>query len=301
MAEIDLIGVPMDLGANRRGVDMGPSALRYAGVAAALTRMGHRVRETGDVAVALPEQGRVGDPSARYAREIARTCRRLADRVARSVRERRVPLVVGGDHSIAIGTAVGLAEGGCRFGLLWVDAHADINTPQTSPSGNVHGMALAAMLGLEPAGMMEPALSCRARPPASADRVAIVAVRDVDPGERLTLRETGIAVYTMAEIDRRGAAAVIDAALEHLLARCDGLYVSFDLDALDPAVAPGVGTPKEGGLTYREGHLILETVAQTGALRAFEVVEINPILDVANRTAQIACELIGSAFGASVL
>lgn len=300
MATIDLIGVPMDLGADRRGVDMGPSALRYAGVQISLEKLGHSVNDRGNISVAGPEQQRVQDRTAKYVEEIARTCKLLADQVAESIDASRVPLVVGGDHSIAMGTGLGLARSGRHFGTLWIDTHADINTPATSPSGNVHGMPIAALLGMEPAGMMKSVLHWE-EPPLSPQRLALLGVRDVDPGERRALKEWGIRLFTMSDIDRQGIAATIDAALEYLCSQCDSLYVSFDLDVLDPSVAPGVGTPKEGGLTYREGHLVMETIAQSGQLSALEVVEINPILDVGNKTARVARDLIGSAFGASVV
>lgn len=280
---------------------MGPSALRYAGVHDELRRLGHVVYDSGNLTVAGPEQ-QLGPPEkAKFIHEIARTCNALGRQLVTTVQNRRIPLVVGGDHSIAMGTAWGLAQSEIDFGLLWIDAHADINTPTTSPSGNVHGMPIAAMIGLEPAAMMKPWLDLAATPPLTPDRIVLMGVRDVDPGEREALKTLGITVYTMADVDRMGVAAVIDKALSYLLGRCQSLYVSFDLDALDPGVAPGVGTPKEGGLTYRESHLVMESIAATERLCALEVVEINPILDVANKTARVATGLIASAFGASVV
>ncbi len=300
MATIDLIGVPMDLGAGRRGVDMGPSALRYSGLQAALEQLGHVVNDTGDLPVAGPEQQPVRDDRAKYLEEIAQTCRRLADRVAASKSASRTPLVIGGDHSIAMGTGLGMAMAKPGFGVLWIDTHSDINTPDTSPSGNVHGMPIAALLGLEPAGRMTRAMGWE-QPLLTPERLVMLGVRDVDQGERRLLKQCGIKLFTMSDVDRMGVAAVIDTALEYLSDQCDGLYVSFDMDVLDPNVAPGVGTPKEGGLTYREGHLIMETIAESGRLWALEVVEINPILDVGNKTARVARDLIASAFGASVV
>lgn len=299
MSVIRLIGVPMDLGANRRGVDMGPSALRYAGVQGKLERLGHRVVDMGNLVVSGPEQQEYADPRCRYLDEISRTCSDLADVVSKARQDKTIPLIVGGDHSIAAGSMKGLVEAGNDFAVLWVDAHADVNTPRTSPSGNVHGMPLAAALGLEPARLV--GRSAPGEPLIEPDRLVIYGVRDVDVGEKEALKRFGVKVFTMSDIDQKGVAVTAAEALRHLLRDGRDLYVSFDVDSLDPSVAPGVGTPKEGGFTYREAHLIMEMVAQTERLVALELVEVNPILDEANRTAKVAAEFIASAFGSSVL
>lgn len=297
MAKIRLIGVPMDLGANRRGVDMGPSALRYAGLKDALEALGHHVSDRGNLSVPGPEQKTVTDATARYVPEIQRTCLDLAKEVKEAFEDDATPMVLGGDHSIAVGTLRGISRCRERFGVLWIDAHADVNTPETSPSGNVHGMALAAALGLGPKALIEEDGKANITP----NRLVLMALRDVDPGEKRILKELGVKAYTMEDVDRRGLPAVVEEALARLTEAAPWVHVSLDMDALDPQVAPGVGTPVQGGLTYREGHLIMEMVAETEALCSMEVVEVNPILDVSNKTAQVAVGLVASAFGSSVM
>ena len=295
--EVAVIGAALDLGQSRRGVDMGPSALRYAGLEERLAGLGFQVRDHGNVETAVPEATALGDERARFLPEIIATCERIAATVLEVTREGALPLVLGGDHSVALGTLGGLAAAHGPGGVLWLDAHADINTPETSPSGNVHGMPLAAVLGLAGKGFESPAWPLPAVDP---ERVVLVGTRQLDEGERRLLRETGVRVFTMSEIDRIG----IERALREALARLAGarfVHVSLDLDVLDPEVAPGVGTPVRGGLTYREAHLALELVAESGLAGSLEVVEVNPILDRANTTALTAVELVASALGKTIL
>ncbi len=299
---IELLGVPMDLGSGRRGVDMGPSALRIAGVASALAARGHRVIDGGDLDIKNMEEIPIGNRHARYMGEIARASGLLSKAVERIIERRRFPLILGGDHSIAIGTISGVAAH-CRkkkkrLGLLWVDAHSDIHVPKTSPSGNIHGMPLAALFGLGPKE-----LSGVGGPGSKLDpsRVALVGIRSLEDGERKHLAELGIRVYTMSEIDRDGIHAVMSDALARVTDGTDCLHVSFDLDAVDPTLAPGVGTPVKGGLDYREAHTIMELIAASKRMTSLEVVEVNPILDERNRSAVLAVELLESAFGKRIL
>jgi arginase len=300
-ADIALLGVPMDLGADRRGVDMGPSAIRYAGLADRLEELGHTCTDEGDLTVPRPERHDPdrGDPSAKYVDEVSTVCERLADRVRTAQAAGHLPLVLGGDHSIAIGTASGVAsaaEG--TTGVLWVDAHADFNTPETTPSGNVHGMPLAAALGRGSFAGREWATA----PGIDPENVALVGLRSVDDRESESVRESGVATYTMTDIDERGIAAVVRDAIAAASEGVDRLYVSFDMDVLDPDEAPGVGTPVRGGMTYREAHTAMELLhAEAPDPCALELVEVNPILDRHNRTAELACELAASALGERIL
>jgi arginase len=299
--KVGLLGVPLDLGAGRRGTDMGPSAIRFAGVSERLRRLGMDVHDHGYVAVAAPETRAPGDEHLRFGREIYRTCLRLRDRVKGILRSGQTPVVLGGDHSIAMGSVAGAAahvaaEGGA-LGLLWVDAHADFNTPETSPSGNVHGMPFAALLGSGDPQMLSIGESC---PVVAPRHAALLGVRDVDLGERERLRRLGIAVYTMKEVDERGASACLREALARVTDGTAGFHLSFDMDALDPEIAPGVGTPVAGGLTYREAHLACELAAETGKLLSMDIVEVNPILDERNRTADLAVQLVLSALGKTI-
>ena len=292
---VAVIGAGLDLGAGRRGVDMGPSAIRYAGLAARLGELGIPCLDWGDIVTAVPEASGVGDERLRYLAEIKSACERVAGLVARAVREGHVPLVLGGDHSVALGTVGGLASVRGPGGVLWVDAHGDLNRPETSPTGNVHGMVLAALLGL--AG---PNFESSAWPLPAAERVALVGVRELDEGERELLRKIDARVFTMSDVDRRGVEPVISASLEHV---GDGgfVHLSLDMDVIDPEVAPGVGTPVRGGFSYREAHLALELVAEAGVLGSLEVVEVNPIFDRENATGKLAVDLIASALGARIL
>jgi arginase len=299
---VHVIGVPMDLGSGRRGVDMGPSAIRIAGLHDRLAGLGHTVIDEGDLDIRNIEQLKVGDHRARYLPEIARANRALAGAVERVMRRGHFPLILGGDHSIAAGSVSGVAVWGRsrsrRLGVLWVDAHSDINTPGTSPSGNVHGMPLAALLGLGPSVLSGIGGRFRKVLP---ENVALVGIRSVDEGERTHLRRLGVHVYTMADIDRHGIHIVMEKAIENVTHHTDLVHVSFDLDAVDPGLAPGVGTPVKGGLDYREAHLVMESLADARVVTSLELVEVNPILDDRNRSAQFAVELIESAFGKKIL
>jgi arginase len=295
---IAIIGAALDLGAGRRGVDMGPSAIRYAGLEERLASLGCDCADWGNVATPVAEATASGDPRARFLPEIRSTCEGVARRVGEAVGQGRLPIVLGGDHSIALGTLGGLAAAaGGPGAALWVDAHGDLNTPQTTPSGNVHGMPLAAALGRGGAGFESDAWPLPALDPA---RTTLIGVRSLDDGERALLGELELAVHTMSEIDRRGIEPLVADALRRA-AGAAFVHVSLDMDALDPEVAPGVGTAVRGGLSYREAHLAMELVAESGLLGSFEIVEVNPILDRENATAALAVELAASAFGARIL
>jgi arginase len=295
---VSIIGAPLDLGQSRRGVDMGPSAIRYAGLEERLTAIGLSVSDRGNVVAPEPEALAVHDSRARYLPEILEACAELAALVEEAVRAASRPLVLGGDHSIALGTLAGLAAaGGQPGGVIWIDAHGDLNTPESSPSGNVHGMSLAAALGRSADWFAHERLTLPALDPS---RVALVGIRSLDPAERAFLHEADIRVFTMSDIDRIG----IEHAMREALDRVAGpgfVHVSLDLDSLDPEVAPGVGTPVPGGLTYREAHLACELIAESGIVGSFEVVESNPILDRDNTTARTAVELVASALGQTIL
>jgi arginase len=295
---VALIGAPLDLGAGRRGVDMGPSAIRYAELAEHLaTALGIATDDFGNVEAPVAEAVERDDERAHYLPEILELCDRVAKLVERARRGGATPIVLGGDHSVALGSLVGMAAVHGPGGVVWVDAHGDLNTPETSPSGNVHGMVLAAALGLggEPFahdGWTLPAIE--------AGRLALVGVRSLDEGERTLLRELNATVFTMSEVDRRGIEPCMREALEHASGGAF-LHVSFDMDAVDPEVAPGVGTPVRGGLSYREAHLAMELVAESGLVDSLDVVEVNPILDRENATGKLAVELVASALGARIL
>jgi arginase len=295
---IAVIGAALDLGQDRRGVDMGPSAIRYAGLKQRLEELGREVVDLGNVETAVAEAADVGDERMRFLPQIKDACERIADRVARAVANGYEPLVLGGDHSVALGTLGGLARAhGTTGGVLWIDAHGDLNRPETSPSGNVHGMVLAAALGL--AGP-EFASDAWPLPAVEPSRVALLGVRSLDPAERDFMRELGVCVHTMSDVDRGGVESAVRDSLEHV-AGPGFVHVSLDMDAVDPDVAPGVGTPIRGGLSYREAHLALELVAESGLAESLEVVEVNPILDRENETARLAVELVASALGARIL
>ena len=295
--QVAIIGAALDLGAGRRGVDMGPSAIRYAGLEDRLSGLGYRCFDWGNVETAVLEATEETDESARYLPEIKAACEQVSRLVGLALEQGSLPLVLGGDHSVAMGTLGGLAQARGVGGVLWIDAHSDLNTPESSPSGNVHGMPLAAAIGLTDESFESDAWTLPAVEP---ERVALVGLRSVDARERERIRELGIKAYTMSEIDRIGIERAIRESLTHI-AGPGFVHVSLDMDALDPEVAPGVGTPVRGGLSYREAHLALELVAESGLACSLEVVEVNPILDRENATAQLAVELVASALGKTIL
>ena len=302
MQKISIVGVPMDLGADRRGVDMGPSALRYADLNERLQALGHDVHDMGDLDVIIPETRHFGDPKAKYLKEIADACTQLANLVLQIRLEGRTPLVLGGDHSIAVGTVSGVSEcfrrSGQKIGLIWFDAHADFNTPDISPSGNVHGMPMAAIMGYGPVELTH---IFGFSPKILPEHAVQIGIREVDPQERELVKKSGIRVFTMKEIDRRGIGAVMDEAVSIVSRNTDGFAVTLDADFLDPYESPGVATPVRGGADYREAHLAMEMIADTKKMVSFEITEINPILDVQNKTAHFGMELILSAFGKQIL
>ena len=299
---VHVLGVPMDLGSGRRGVDMGPSAIRIAGLDARLRELGHTVVDDGDITIRNMEELKVGDVRARYLAEIARAAGVACRKVERIMSRGHFPLVLGGDHSIAVGTVSGIAaycrREGKKLGLLWVDAHGDINTPHSSPSGNIHGMPVAALLGFGPDKLTGIGGKFRKLDPAN---VALVGIRSLDEGEKHRLKEVGVQVHTMADIDRHGIHRIMKKALARVTEGVDCVHVSFDLDAVDPTVAPGVGTPVKGGLDYREAHLIMELLNDSGVMTSLEMVEVNPILDQGNASAAFAVELVQSAFGKKII
>jgi len=300
--KIRVIGVPLDLGQSRRGVDMGPSAVRVAGLEARLEALGFVVEDAGNIAVAIPEQKKEGHPHAKYLKEITATCTKHAELVLKTMEAGKTPVVLGGDHSVAAGTVAGVAEffrkQNQKLGLLWIDAHTDINTPESSPSGNVHGMPLAAIMGLGPP---ELANIFGFSPKIAPENCVLVGVRDIDAAEKENVRKAGIEVYTMRDIDERGMRAVMEDALRAAGRGTAGYHVSLDMDWVDPEDAPGVGTPVRGGATYREAHLAMEIIADHGRLTSFEAVEVNPVIDEHNRTAELAVELTLSVFGKKIL
>jgi arginase len=294
--KLAIIGAPLDLGAGRRGVDMGPSAIRYAGLETRLAELGLDSDDLGNVELVVPEEVAEGDPHARFLDQIKAACEDVAERVRHAREQAQIPLVLGGDHSVALGTLGGLAAASGAGGVLWLDAHADLNTPANSPSGNVHGMVLGAALGLDRSAFSSDAWPLPAVDPA---RTVLVGTRLVDPGEKEAARAHGVRVITMSEIDRIG----IERAMREAVERVAGggfCHVSLDLDVVDPEVAPGVGTPVRGGLSYREAHLALELVSEADVMSSLDVVEVNPILDRENQTAALAVELVASAFGARI-
>lgn len=300
--KIELIGVPLDLGASRRGVDMGPSAIRIAGITERLQHLGHVVTDDGDLEVVAPEVQKIEDPQLKYLPEIVKTVTSLAGVVSEALANGHFPLVLGGDHSIAIGTIGGAAaflqKQKKRLGVIWIDAHGDMNTHETSLSGNIHGMPFAAVLGKGAPELVGIAGDFQKVRPQDA---VLVGARNLDPKEQQLIRESGITVYTMEDIDRRGIFEVMVEAVEIATLHTNALHLSLDMDALDPQVAPGVGTPVRGGLTYREAHTAMEIIAGSRRLCSFEVVEVNPILDVRNTTGEVAAELVESVLGKRII
>lgn len=299
---VHVIGVPLDLGGGRRGVDMGPSAVRIAGIGERLSGMGLRVVDRGDLDTPIPETRVPRDPRRKYIREIARVCQRLYQRVRQAHDEGAFPVVLGGDHSLAAGSASASADfaagHGRDLGLIWVDAHGDMNTPATTTSGNVHGMPLSALLGPEPAELSR--IGNRS-PKVRAEKTVIIGVRNLDDLEKARIRESRVHLFTMKDIDRHGIASVMEQALAIAGYDTLGIHTSFDLDACDPSIAPGVGTPVKGGLDYREAHMVMEMLADSGLLIGLDLVEVNPILDVQNQTAVLAAELASSALGMRII
>ena len=302
MKPIHIIGVPLDLGGARRGVDMGPSAVRIAGLGEQIAALGRAVAERGDLVTPIPETQHAVDPTKKYIHEIAQVCQLLYDVASRALNDGAIPVVLGGDHSLAAGSVAASADFIHRtaqkpLGLIWVDAHGDMNTPQTSPSGNVHGMPLAALLGQEPTELA----SIGTLPSVLPEHTALIGIRNLDEKEKEKIRASGVRVFTMKDIDREGIAVVAERALDIASAGTGGIHVSFDLDACDPTFAPGVGTPVKGGLDYREAHMVMELVADSQRLIALDLVEVNPTLDLRNTTAEFAAELALSALGKRIL
>lgn len=292
----------MDLGAGRRGVDMGPSALRVANLNDRLARLNYEVEDWGNVLVEQPESQPSGPQNARYLPQITHTCQRLGEMVMRSATEGKMPLVLGGDHSVAIGTVAGMSEyhrrSGAKIGLVWIDAHADMNTPQSSPSGNVHGMPLACCIGQGPRELTH---IFGWAPKVEPRNVALIGLRSVDEIERLNVKGMGVNAFTMRDIDERGLRTVMAEALAKACQGTAGFHLSFDMDSVDPSEAPGVGTPVKGGITYREAHLAMEIICDTRSMLSMEVVEVNPVIDEVNRTAILGAELVMSAMGKRIL
>ena len=299
---INIIGVPLDLGAGRRGVDMGPSAMRVADLNKKLATLGYSVEDAGNVPVTIPETQHFGDQQSKFLKEIIQVCEHLAQLVEKALDEKSLPIVLGGDHSIAIGTL----GGGARYyqrirqniGLIWFDAHADFNTPETSPSGNVHGMPLSAVVGVGPQDLTNLHGIC---PKVKPQNAVLVGVRDIDGPEKELLVSSAVRVFTMRDIDERGMRSVVEEAIKIATQHTAGLAVSWDMDFLDPSYAPGVGTPVKGGASYREAHLAMEMIADTNKLLSLELVEVNPVLDHMNTTASLGVELILSALGKKIL
>jgi len=296
--KVKILGVPMDLGANRRGVDMGCSAIRYANLQKRLQQLGYHVEDYGDLYVPNAEKVKMGDPSLKYAEEIVKVCETAAHLVEEFIRDGFVPLVLGGDHSISMGTIAGSSNALGDIGIIWFDAHGDFNTMETSPSGNIHGMSLGASLGYGDDLLIRVGHKVKKAKP---ENVALIGVRDVDPEEAKLIKNSGIKVFTMEHIDFRGMREVMEQALKAVTSGTKGIHVSFDLDVIDPFVAPGVGTPVQGGISYREAHLAMEMIAGSKMLRCLEFVEVNPILDSKNKTGELAVDLACSALGKRIL
>lgn len=299
MKELRIIGVPSDLGQGRRGVDMGPSAIRYAGLSGALERLGYKVQDLGNINVPTPEMKEQNqNTNLRYLHEVTEVAKNLSDVVSNVVAEGHLPIILGGDHSIAIGSLAGMAKSSTNYGVIWFDAHGDMNTADTTPSGNIHGMPLAVSLGYGHDDLIHiGGITQKVKP----ENVVLVGIRSIDEDEAKLIAKTGVRCITMPEIDRRGIADVMAEAIKIATEGTDGVHLSLDLDALDPMFAPGVGTPVNGGFTYRESHLAMEMLAASKTLVSVDVVEVNPILDERNQTAVMAVELVESLFGKTIL
>lgn len=303
MRPVHIIGVPLDLGGGRRGVDMGPSAFRSAGLGERVAALGWTVSDKGDLPAPIPETRELRDEHKKYIRDIAKVCQRLYQTTLASLEEGALPIVLGGDHSVAAGSVAASADWAKNtkhlpIGLIWVDAHGDMNTPATSLSGNVHGMPLAALLGPEPAELARIGV---VSPKVLPAKTVLLGVRNLDEREKISVRDSHVHVFTMKDIDRQGIASIVEQAVNLAGNGTAGIHVSFDMDVCDPQIAPGVGTPVKGGLDYREAHMVMEIVADSGLLAALDLVEVNPTLDVRNATAQLGTELALSALGMKIL
>jgi len=299
---VNLIGFPMDLGADRRGVDMGPSALRIAGLPERLQNLGYKIIDDGDIIIQIKEKQKVENPKLKYLDEILKTSKILAKKVEKSLSQNHFPLCIGGDHSMAIGTIAGISsyciKNKLKLGVIWIDAHADMNTDKTSPSGNIHGMPLAANLGL---GNEKLVNFYGVTPKLKPENTALIGVRSIDEFEKKNIKQMNLSVYTMSDVDKLGIHRIIARVLKQFQEKVDHIHVSFDLDSVDPTLAPGVGTPIPGGLSFRESHLLMESIAECGCMSSLEVTEVNPILDDKNKSAQFAAELIASSMGQRIL
>jgi arginase len=299
---VNLIGFPMDLGADRRGVDMGPSALRIANLKGKLEQLGYKVLDSGDIFIQNMERQRIANPKLKYVNEILRTSKILAGKIEKVLEKDQFPLCLGGDHSMALGTIAGISSF-CRkhrmkLGVIWIDAHADMNTDDSSPSGNIHGMPMAAAVGL---GNEKLVNFYGYSPKVKAENCALIGVRSIDPQERVNIKKVGLPVFTMSDIDKLGIHRIISRTLKQFREKVDHIHVSFDLDSVEPDLAPGVGTPVSGGLSYREAHLLMESIAECGCMSSLEVSEVNPILDRKNKSAEFAVDLVGSSMGQRIL
>jgi arginase len=299
---VSIIGFPMDLGADHRGVDMGPSALRIAGLQTKLESLGYKVNDYGDIKIEIMERQKIKNPKLKYLDEIIKTSKLLADKVVRVLEKGDFPLCIGGDHSMALGTLSGIAsyckKRNYKLGVIWIDAHSDMNTDETSPSGNIHGMPLASLLGL---GCDELVNILEFSPKLDPENCALIGIRSIDEAEKVNIKKLGIPIYTMNDIDKLGIHRIIAKVLKQFREKVDHIHISFDVDSVDPSVAPGVGTPVSGGLSYREAHLLMETIAECGCMSSLEVAELNPILDLKNQSADFTSELIASSMGQRIL
>ena len=299
---VTVIGFPMDLGSGRRGVDMGPSALRIAGLENKLEQLGYNVEDTGDIDIEIMERQKLHNPKLRYLDEILKTTNVLAARVEKVLEQNKFPLCLGGDHSMSLGTIAGISsyckKNNLTLGVIWIDAHADMNTENTTPSGNIHGMPLAASLGLGNSYLVN---LYGFAPKLKPENCAIIAARSIDPQERLNIKKLNPSVYTMSDVDKLGIHRIISRVLKQFKEKVDHIHISFDVDSIDPNFAPGVGTPVPGGLNYREAHLLMESIAECGCMSSLEVAEVNPILDLHNSSAIFAAELIASSMGQRIL
>ena len=299
---VTLIGFPMDLGSGRRGVDMGPSALRIAGLERKLEKLGYKVEDTGDISIEIMERQKLSDPKLRYLDEILKTSKILAARVEKVLEQNKFPLCLGGDHSMALGSIAGIAshckKNKLNLGVIWIDAHADMNTDSTTPSGNIHGMPLAASMGLGNSKLVD---FYGFAPKLKPENCVVIGARSIDTLERVNIKKLGLNVYTMSDVDKLGIHRIISRVLKQFKEKVDHIHVSFDVDSIDPNFAPGVGTPVPGGLNYRETHLLMESIAECGCMSSLEVAEVNPILDLHNSSALLAADLIASSMGQRIL